>query len=168
MRIALYEPDIAGNVGTLLRLAACWGLGVDLIEPMGFPWGHRALARAALDYVGAADVRRHADWDAFRAEADGRLVLLTTKAEIDLPAVTFRGDDILLLGSESRGVPPPVHEAAALRLRIPMREGMRSLNLALAAAVVTGEAMRQTGWRGLAGTTTDPDTVPTGRSSRRP
>ena len=147
MRIALYEPDIAGNVGTLLRLAACWGLGVDLIEPMGFAWSDRALARAGLDYAGAVEVRRHPDWQAFRRDSPGRIVLLTTSGATDLGAMRFDADDILLLGSESRGVPSDIHAAADARVRIPMRPGFRSLNVAIAAAIVTGEAMRQTGWR---------------------
>ena len=147
MRLALFEPDIAGNVGTLLRLAACMGVGVDLIEPMGFPWGDRALARAAMDYAAAASVTRHADWAAFEAQVTGCIVLLTTRAAVRLPEARFHADDVLLLGSESAGVPDLVHARANLAVRVPMREGLRSLNVAVAGAMVLGEALRQTsGW----------------------
>lgn len=147
MRLALYQPDIAGNVGAILRLGACLGVAVDLIEPMGFPWGERAQRRAAMDYAERVAVRRHPDWAAFRAQAGGRLVLLTTAGAEPLPRVRFRADDVLLLGSEGAGVPPEVHAAADLRVRIPMRPGLRSLNVTLAAAIVLAEALRQTdGW----------------------
>jgi tRNA (cytidine/uridine-2'-O-)-methyltransferase len=146
MRIALYQPDIAGNVGTILRLAACMGVAVDLIEPMGFAWSDRALARAGMDYADAATVVRHVDWAAFAAQLDGRLVLLTTTGATPLFDAAFRADDVLLLGSESAGVPEDVHARADLRVRVPMRDGMRSLNVAVAGAIVLGEAMRQTGW----------------------
>ena len=145
MRLALYQPDIAGNVGAILRLGACLGVGVDLIEPMGFPWGDRAQRRAAMDYAGQVAVARHADWTAFRAQTGGRVVLATTTGAAPLPQVQFRADDVLLLGSEGAGVPPEVHAQADLRVRIPMRPGLRSLNVAVAAALVLGEALRQTG-----------------------
>jgi len=144
MRIALHEPDIAGNVGTILRLAACLGVPVDLIEPMGFAWSHRALVRAGMDYAAQAAVTRHADWAAFAAAATGRIVLLTTTGAVRLDAATFAPGDILLLGSESAGVPPAVHDRADLRVTIPMRPGFRSLNVAVAAAMALGEALRQT------------------------
>lgn len=150
MRIALYQPDIAGNVGTLIRLAACMDVGLDLIEPMGFPWGERALRRAAMDYAVAADVRRHADWSAFAAEVGGRIVLATTAGAVPLPAARFRRDDVLLFGSEGAGVPDDVHARADLRVVVPMRPGTRSLNVAVAAAMVLGEALRQTAWAPLA------------------
>lgn len=146
MRIALYEPDIAGNVGTIIRLGACLGLPVDLIEPMGFPWSARALARAGMDYVQAAAVHRHADWAAFRAAVPGRVVLATTRGATLLPAARFTGDDILLFGSEGAGVPESIHAAADLSVRVPMRDGFRSLNIAVSAAMIVGEAMRQAGW----------------------
>lgn len=147
MRIALYQPDIAGNVGTILRLAACMGVGVDLIEPMGFAFGDRAMARAGMDYADHADVVRHADWQAFEAQARGRLVLLTTKAAAPLPTTRFDRDDILLFGSEGAGVPDSVHDRADMRVAIPMRPGFRSLNVAVSAAMAIGEALRQTeGW----------------------
>lgn len=145
MRLALFEPDIAGNVGTVLRLAACLGIAVDLIEPMGFAWSDRALARAGMDYADAAEVVRHADWAAFEASVSGRIVLLTTAGAMPLPEARFERGDVLLLGSESRGVPAYVHDRADLRVRIPMREGFRSLNVAVAGAIALGEALRQTG-----------------------
>ena len=114
MRLALYQPDIAGNVGTILRLAACFDTGVDLIEPMGFAFSDRALTRAGMDYAVQARVVRHPDWAAFARAATGRIVLLTTKTVTRLDAVAFRADDILLLGSESAGVPDDVHARADL------------------------------------------------------
>lgn len=143
MRIALFQPDIAGNVGTILRLGACLDVGVDLIEPMGFPWSDRALRRAGMDYADAADVRRHADWAAFLAATTGRIVLATTRGAIGLWDASFEVEDVLLLGSEGRGVPEEVHDAAALRVAIPMQAGMRSLNVAVAGAMFAGEMARQ-------------------------
>ncbi|MET0270268.1 MAG: TrmH family RNA methyltransferase [Sphingomonas sp.] len=145
MRLALYQPEIAGNVGTILRLAACLGVAVDIVEPCGFPFSDRALRRAGMDYAAQAEVTRHADWAAFRAAAAGRLVLLTTHGGTALPHARFRPDDILLLGSESAGVPPHVHADAAPGVRIPLRPGFRSLNVAVAAGIALGEALRQTG-----------------------
>lgn len=147
MRIALFQPDIAGNVGTILRTAACLGVAVDLIEPMGFPWSDRALARAGMDYAGAAAVTRHMDWHAFVGATPGRLVLATTAGAIPLPQARFLLGDVLLFGSEGAGVPAEVHERADLRVRVPMRAGMRSLNVAVSCAIVLAEALRQTdGW----------------------
>ena len=149
MRIALYQPDIAGNVGTILRLAACLGVGVDLIEPMGFAYSDRALARAGMDYAGAVEVTRHVDWTAFEAKfesgASGRLALLTTRGGTRLDQAIFRPDDVLLLGSEGSGVPPEVHARADLAVRIPLRPAFRSLNVAVAAGIALAEALRQTG-----------------------
>lgn len=145
MRIALFQPDIAGNVGTLLRLAACVDVAVDLIEPMGFAWSDRALARSGMDYAGHVSVSRHADWDAFLATATGRIVLATTTGAVPLPDACFMPDDILLLGSEGAGVPADVHDRADLRVRVPMRAPFRSLNVAVAASMMLGEALRQTG-----------------------
>ena len=144
MRIALFQPDIAGNVGTVLRLAACMGVGVDLIEPMGFPWSDRALARAGMDYAAAAQVTRHVDWDAFVATTRGRLVLATTSGAVPYTQATYAADDVLLFGSESAGVPADVHARADLRVVVPMRGGMRSLNVAVSCAMILGEALRQT------------------------
>jgi tRNA (cytidine/uridine-2'-O-)-methyltransferase len=144
MRIALHQPDIAGNVGTILRLAACMGVPVDLIEPMGFAYSDRALVRAGMDYAAQAEVVRHADWQAFEARVPGRIVLLTTQGAERIDATRFAASDTLLLGSESAGVPAAVHDRADLRVTIPMRPGFRSLNVAVATAIVLGEAMRQT------------------------
>lgn len=145
MRIALFQPDIAGNVGTILRLGACLGVPVDLIEPMGFPWSDRALARAGMDYAAQAEVRRHADWEAFASQVPGRIVLLTTRGGTRLDEARFAPGDTLLLGSESAGAPDFVHARADLALRIPLAPGFRSLNVAIAAGIALGEALRQTG-----------------------
>ncbi|MER8802587.1 tRNA (cytidine(34)-2'-O)-methyltransferase [Mesorhizobium sp. M0207] len=146
LRIALYQPDIAGNTGTILRFAACLGLGVDIIEPAGFPLGDRALKRAGMDYLEMAALTRHVDWHAFedwRKLAKRRLVLLSTKAAAAYTDFAFAGDDILLFGRESAGVPDAVHEAADARLIIPMQPGARSINVALSVAMVAAEAIRQ-------------------------
>lgn len=148
MRICLFQPDIPQNAGSLLRLGACLGCPVDIIEPCGFLFDDRKLRRAGMDYLDLAELTRHRSWEAFQAARSqglgGRLVLLTTRAETSHLDIAFRPDDMLLLGRESAGVPEPVHNAADLRLRIPMRPGSRSLNLAMAAALVLGEALRQT------------------------
>ncbi|MCK8456501.1 tRNA (cytidine(34)-2'-O)-methyltransferase [Sphingomonas faeni] len=145
MRIALYQPDIAGNVGAILRTAACMGIGVDLIEPMGFTWSDKAVARAGMDYVGVVDVVRHVDWDAFLGQVTGRIVLLTTKGAVRLDVAEFREDDVLLMGSEGAGVPEEVHARADVRVLIPMRPGLRSMNISVATGIVAAEALRQTG-----------------------
>jgi tRNA (cytidine/uridine-2'-O-)-methyltransferase len=147
MRLALYQPDIAQNTGTILRLAACFGVPVDVIGPTGFDMSDRSLKRAALDYLPFVDLTRHVSFEAFMAERVspcGRLVLLTTKAPTPHFKFDFASDDTLLLGRESAGVPEAVHERADARISIPMREGLRSLNVAVAAAIVLGEALRQT------------------------
>lgn len=145
MRLALYQPDQAGNVGTILRLAACLAVPVDVIEPCGFPWSDRALRRAGLDYAAIATVVRHRGWAEFAAATRHRLVLLTTRGETRLDAAAFDRGDVLLLGSESGGVPAEVHERAGLRVRIPQAPGTRSLNIAVAAGIAAAEALRQTG-----------------------
>jgi tRNA (cytidine/uridine-2'-O-)-methyltransferase len=145
MRIALYQPDQAGNVGTVIRLAACMGVPLDVIEPCGFPFSDRALKRAGMDYAEMAAVTRHAGWSAFEAGMAGRLVLFTTAGAVRLPDARFGAGDVLLFGSESRGVPEEVHARAALRVRIPQVEGTRSLNLAVAAGIGLAEALRQKG-----------------------
>ena len=146
MRLVLYQPDIPQNAGSILRLAACLGVAVDIIEPCGFVLDDRRLKRAAMDYLGQAEIRRHVSWDAYvRAPRQGRLVLLSTKARLPYHRFAFAADDSLLLGRESAGVPPEVSCAADERVRIPMRPGLRSLNVALAAALALGEALRQTG-----------------------
>jgi tRNA (cytidine/uridine-2'-O-)-methyltransferase len=148
MRIALYEPDIPQNTGTILRLAACFGLAAHIIEPAGFPTSDRAFRRAGMDYLDQVTILRHPSWEDFAAwgaQAGVRLVLFTTHAGTSYFDHAFRADDLLLFGRESAGVPEAVHRAAAARLVIPMRVGMRSLNVAMAAAMAVGEAMRQTG-----------------------
>lgn len=151
--LALYQPDIANNTGTLIRLGACLGTTIHVIHPTGFPFSAKALAQAGLDYVDHASVQEHVSWtafDAWRREQGRRLVLLTTKAETSAYAVDYRHDDILMVGRESAGVPHAVAEAADLRIRIPMRDSMRSINVALAATLILGEAKRQTdGFTGL-------------------
>ncbi len=146
LRLALYEPDIPQNTGTLLRTAACLGLAVDLIEPAGFAITDKTLRRAGLDYLDAAVLTRHASWSAFdarRRDEGRRLVLLTTRATTRHVDFAFRPDDVIMVGRESAGVPDPVHDAVDARLIVPMRAGLRSLNVAVAAVVVLGEALRQ-------------------------
>ena len=148
MRLALYQPDIPQNTGTMLRLAACLGVPVDVIAPVGFDMTDRALKRAALDYLDHVEIERHASFAAFEAarrSRGSRLVLLTTHAETPYTSFAFQRHDTLLVGRESAGVPPSVHGAADVRIRIPMRAPLRSLNVAVAAAMVLGEALRQTG-----------------------
>ena len=148
MRIVLFQPDIAGNVGTILRLAACWRIGVDIVLPCGFPASDAALRRAAMDYGAAAEVARHVDFDAFaaaRLSGDARLVALTSGGTTRLPDARFRTGDLLLMGRESAGLPPELHARADLRVCIPMAPGFRSLNLAVATGIALGEALRQTG-----------------------
>lgn len=149
MRLALYEPDIPQNTGTMLRMAACLGLAVDIILPAGFDISDRKLRRAGLDYLDHVEITRHESWAAFAARRAGRpgmgkLVLLTTKASTSYLDHAFGSDDVLLVGRESAGVPQAVHDAADARVTIPMRPGLRSLNVAVAAAMVIGEALRQT------------------------
>lgn len=145
MRIALFEPEIAGNVGAILRLGACMGTAVDLIEPMGFAWNDRRVRRAAMDYIDHVSITRHSGFEAFRATiGSGRLVLFTTKTTQSSYDFAYRADDVLLFGKESAGVPPFVVEASDARVRIPLRPEVRSLNLATAAALALGEALRQT------------------------
>lgn len=148
LRIALYQPDIAGNTGTILRLAACLGVAVDVIEPAGFDLSDRALKRAGMDYLDMAALTRHLDFpafDAWRRTERRRLILFSTKAALPYIGFSFAPSDILLFGRESAGVPDGVHALADARLLIPMPGGGRSLNLALAAAMAAGEAMRQLG-----------------------
>jgi tRNA (cytidine/uridine-2'-O-)-methyltransferase len=144
MRLALHQPDQAGNVGTILRLAACLGVAIDIVEPCGFPFSDRALKRAGMDYAEMAAVRRHSGWEAFEARLAGRLVLFTTAGALPLPEARFEAGDTLIFGSESRGAPEAVHARAELRVRIPQVSGTRSLNLAVAAGIGLAEALRQT------------------------
>jgi tRNA (cytidine/uridine-2'-O-)-methyltransferase len=145
MRIALYQPEIAGNVGAILRTAACFGVGVDLIEPMGFAWDDKRVARAGMDYIDYVPVTRHEDWEGFLATVAGRIALFTTRGAARLDETQFRADDVLLFGSEGAGVPDPVHTRADLRVRIPLRPEVRSLNLSVSAGIALAEALRQTG-----------------------
>jgi tRNA (cytidine/uridine-2'-O-)-methyltransferase len=146
MRLALYQPDIAPNAGAMLRLCSCLGVAADIVEPCGFVWSDAKLKRAGMDYLDQVALRRHASWDVFQAtRGPGRLVLLTTRGDVALPDFRFRADDTLMVGRESAGVPDEVHAAADARLVIPMAPGPRSLNVALAAAIALGEALRQTG-----------------------
>jgi tRNA (cytidine/uridine-2'-O-)-methyltransferase len=147
MRIALYEPDIPQNTGTILRLCACLGVEAHIIEPSGFPVTDRAFRRAGMDYIDSVSITRHSSFAGFeewRRRERLQLVLLTTAAERSYLDHLFALDQVLLFGRESAGVPASVHEQADIRLRIPMQPGMRSLNIALAAAMVAGEALRQT------------------------
>ncbi len=146
LRIALYQPDIPGNTGTILRMAACLGLAVDIIEPAGFDMSDRALKRAGMDYAEQALLQRHLNWRRFVDWTTGqnrRLILATTKAKRSYLDFRYRSDDILLFGRESAGVPDEVHGLADARLCIPMVAGKRSLNLAVSAALFAGEALRQ-------------------------
>lgn len=145
MRVALHQPDQAGNVGAILRTAACLGVAVDVIEPCGFPFSDRALKRAGMDYAELAAVTRHADFAAFEAVVRGRLVLFTTAGAVPLSEARFEAGDTLLFGSESRGAAPELHARADLRVRIPQAPATRSLNLAVAAGIGLAEALRQTG-----------------------
>jgi tRNA (cytidine/uridine-2'-O-)-methyltransferase len=144
MRLALYQPDIAQNVGTILRLGACLGVCVDIIEPCGFPFGDASLKRAGLDYLDHASFIRHESWTAYLASAPTRIILLTTKSDRPYTAFAFDRTDTLLLGRESAGVPRDVADRADARLKIPLQPDMRSLNVAVAAGMVLGEALRQT------------------------
>ena len=146
MRLALFEPDIPQNTGAILRLAACMGVGVDIVEPCGFVFDDRRMRRAGMDYIARVEMIRHLSWtDYVAAPRVGRLVLLTTHAGLPYDRFAFAPTGTLLLGRESAGVPDDVHAAADARIVIPMAPGARSLNVALAAAMALGEALRQTG-----------------------
>jgi len=155
MRLVLFEPDIPQNTGALLRLAACWNLSVDVIFPCGFIFDDKRMKRAGMDYVAEVDINRHSSWAAYQAwraenpARAGRLLLLSTKAASPYQDFAYHADDSLMVGRESSGVPEAVHLAADHRLVIPLRAGMRSLNVAMAAAIVTGEALRQTGFSSI-------------------
>ena len=147
LRIALFEPDIPQNTGAILRLAACFDIGVDIIEPCGFIFSERRVRRSGMDYLESVDFKLHQSWDSFfasRAQSRGRLLLLTTRAEQTYTSFEFLVQDTLLLGRESAGVPEKVHQAVDMRLTIPMANCMRSLNVTQSASMVLGEAMRQT------------------------
>lgn len=148
LRIALYQPDIAGNAGTILRLGACLGIGIDIIEPAGFVLSDANLRRAGMDYIASAALTRHINWQHFedwRKPTGRRIVLASTRAALPYTQFSFHASDILLFGRESAGVPDAVHEGADARILIPMQPGQRSLNVAVSAAMIAGEALRQTG-----------------------
>ena len=148
MQIALYEPDIPQNTGTILRLCACLGVEAHLVWPAGFPTSDRAFRRAGMDYLDQVRITRHVSWDTFetwRRGTGARVVLFSTQATTSFLDYSFRPNDILLFGRESGGVPPEVHSAADARLLVPMRQGLRSINIAMTCAMALGEALRQTG-----------------------
>jgi len=144
MRLCLFQPEIAGNVGAVMRLGACMGVAVDLIEPMGFEWDDRRVRRTAMDYIDHVDVRRHSSFGEFRRAVPGRLILFSTKGSASPYEFDFRPDDILLFGKESGGVPADIADAADAVLKIPIRPEVRSFNLAMSTALALGEALRQT------------------------
>ena len=145
IRLVLFQPDIPQNAGAMMRLAACMGVSLDLVEPCGFPLDDQRMRRAGMDYLDMLDMTRHSSWDAFRKSPGGRLILLTTAGDTAHVDFAFRSDDRLIVGRESAGVPADVHDAADARIRIPMRPGIRSINVAQAAAIAVSEALRQTG-----------------------
>ena len=149
LRIALYQPDIPGNTGTILRLAACLGLQVDIIEPAGVVLSDKNLKRSGMDYLASVAMTRHVNWERFdtwRKAQGRRLVLASTRAALPYTTFDYAANDILLFGRESAGVPEHVHDATDHRIIIPMVEGQRSINVAMSAAMITGEALRQTGF----------------------
>ena len=149
LRLALFQPDIPQNTGTILRMAACLGIAVDIIEPAGFDVSDRNLRRAGLDYLDHVTIERHISWDKFeqQRQAKGfRLVLATVKGAIAYTEFAFSSRDVILMGRESAGVPDSVHAAADGRIFVPMKAGMRSLNIAVSSAMIVGEGLRQIGW----------------------
>ncbi len=145
MRIALYQPEIPGNVGAILRLSACFGVGIDIVEPCGFVFSDKKLKRAGMDYADHVAIDRHLDWAAFQAQKQGRVILLSSKAVTPLPGMCFQPGDTLLMGQESAGVPDDVRAACDAQVRIPLIPGLRSLNVSVATGIALFEALRQTG-----------------------
>ncbi len=146
MRLAVYQPDIAQNLGAMIRLCACFGVPIDVIEPCGFPFSVKALRRTAMDYADIADISRHNDWETFQKSHDcSRIVLLTTKATTSLWHFDFKNDDVLLVGRESAGVPTTVASNVDCTLKLPMPGGGRSMNVAMCASIALAEGLRQTG-----------------------
>lgn len=142
--IALYQPDMPQNCGAIMRLCACFGVPLDLIEPFGFVWDDAKVKRVAMDYINFVNMTRHKDWEAFRAAKQGkRLILLSTKAAVPYTDFKYQAGDILMLGRESAGVPDEVHEQVDARVVIPLQKGLRSLNVGMSAAIVLSEALRQ-------------------------
>ena len=146
MKIAMYQPDIPQNCGAMMRLCACMGVGLEIIEPCGFVWDKRKIRSAAMDYFDKVTITRHNSWDAFYNQYHGksRIILMSTKASQTYHDFTFKSDDILLAGRESAGVPDYIHEKAQARVFIPMKQGFRSLNIVNATSMILGEALRQT------------------------
>jgi tRNA (cytidine/uridine-2'-O-)-methyltransferase len=145
MRLAIYQPEIPGNLGAMLRLSACFGVAVDIIEPCGFAFSDKRMKRAGMDYIDHVKMTRHVDWEVFRAAQTGRVLLLSSKATLRVHDFAFAPDDVLLFGQESAGVPEDVRDACDAALRIPLGVHVRSLNVAVAAGIALGEALRQTG-----------------------
>lgn len=145
MRIALYQPEIAGNVGAILRLAACLDVPVDIIDPCGFAFSDKKLRRSGMDYAERVVIARHADWASFRSAAQGRLVLMSSKGSVPLESFSFSPGDTLLMGQESAGVPDDVRAECDAAIRIPMAAGLRSFNISVATGIAMFEALRQTG-----------------------
>jgi tRNA (cytidine/uridine-2'-O-)-methyltransferase len=145
MRIALYQPEIPGNVGAILRLAACFSCGVAVIEPCGFIWSDARVKRAGMDYIDHVEIERHEGWDAFAASQTSRVILLSTKAGARLEEFSFEAEDVLLMGQESAGVPDAVRDYCDAAVRIPINPAVRSLNVSVAAGIALAEALRQTG-----------------------
>jgi len=145
MRIALYQPEIPGNVGAILRLAACFSVGVDIVEPCGFVFSDARMKRAGMDYIEHVEIVRHPDWDSFCAAASGRLILLSSKASTRLTDFAFAPGDTLLMGRESAGVPDAVRDRCEAQVRIPLNPAVRSLNISVATGIALAEALRQTG-----------------------
>jgi len=145
IRLVLFQPDIPQNAGAMMRLSACMGISLDLVEPCGFALDDQRMKRAGMDYLSMLDLVRHTSWESFRKTPGGRLVLLTTMGDVSHADFAFQPDDRIVVGRESAGVPPEVHDAADARIRIPMRPGARSINVAQAAAIAVAEALRQTG-----------------------
>ncbi len=144
LRIAMYQPDIPQNTGAMIRLCACLGLGLDIIEPCGFPWNERKIKQSAMDYYEHADIVKHASWNIFLQNyKERRIILMTTKSSIPYTEFKFKDDDILLAGRESAGVPDEVHESADGRIMIPMSGELRSINVVNASAMIIGEGLRQ-------------------------
>ena len=147
LKIALFQPDIPQNVGAMIRLAACTGTELDIIEPCGFPWNDRKIKQSAMDYLEHVDITRHACWEEFKAHNEGRrIILMTTKTEDSYTNFTFNDGDILLAGQESTGAPEHIHAQCHARLTIPMFSNMRSLNIVNATSMILGEALKQTQW----------------------
>lgn len=144
MKVAMYEPDIAGNVGTIIRMCACLGLDLDIIEPCGFPFNREKIKKSGLDYIDKVKITRYASFDEFKEINKGyRIILLTTKASVEYTTFQFQENDILMVGRESAGVPDTVHNSVDGRVIIKMQENTRCLNVAISLAMVVGEALRQ-------------------------